>query len=40
MNQNNIYLKYKNELNKVKKIINDDYIYHMWYNYGFTPLKI
>lgn len=35
MNQNNIYLKYKNELNKVKKIINDDYIYHMWYNYGF-----
>ena len=35
MNQNNIYLKYKNELNKVKKIINDDYIYQMWYHYGF-----
>ena len=33
---NNIYLKYKNELNKVKKIINDPYIYKMWYDYGFT----
>lgn len=36
MNQNNIFLKYKNELTKVKKIINDDYIYQMWYHYGFT----
>jgi predicted O-methyltransferase YrrM len=36
---NHIYLKYKDELNKVKKIINDPYIYDMWYHYGFKLNK-
>jgi len=34
--KNIIYEKYKNELNHVKKIMKDDYLYNMWYNYGFT----
>lgn len=31
-----IYLKYKTELDAVKKYINNKYIYDIFYNYGFT----
>lgn len=33
---NNIYLKYKTELDTVKKYINNKYIYNMYHDYGFT----
>jgi predicted O-methyltransferase YrrM len=32
---NIIYKKYKKELDNVKRIMKDDYLYNMWYNYGF-----
>lgn len=35
MKENNIYLKYKKELTYVKEIMNDQYLYDLWYNYGF-----
>jgi predicted O-methyltransferase YrrM len=31
-----IYEKYKKELDYVKEIMQDKYLYNMWYNYGFT----
>jgi predicted O-methyltransferase YrrM len=33
---NNIYNKYKVELDSVKKYIDNEYIYNIFYNYGFT----
>ena len=31
-----IYNKYKTELDALKKYVNNDYIYNLFYNYGFT----